>query len=188
MKKLILITQILFVVLAITSCKKQKNNLENSSTESITTVNTLTETTTSEVKEENQNYQFSYDYTQQDDILGIIPGKNGQPDEVDIASAHKNNSEDWFMFDMSPDGNYYIQYNGEYNYTYARYYVPVKGDRKDLNLIMLKEESPIYNPNDMGANNKEICSLGCEFIAIARSTEPVVFNDQISYWFKISKK
>lgn len=187
MKKLILITQILFVVLAITSCKKQKNNLENSSTESITTVNTLTETTTSEVKEENQNYQFSYDYTQQDDILGIIPGKNGQPDEVDIASAHKNNSEDWFMFDMSPDGNYYIQYNGEYNYTYARYYVPVKGDRKDLNLIMLKEESPIYNPNDMGANNKEICSLGCEFIAIARSTEPVVFNDQTSYWFKVSK-
>ena len=85
MKKLILITQILFVVLAITSCKKQKNNLENSSTESITTVNTLTETTTSEVKEENQNYQFSYDYTQQDDILGIIPSKNGQPDEVDIA-------------------------------------------------------------------------------------------------------
>ena len=187
MKKLILITQILFVVLAITSCKKQKNNLENSSTESITTVNTLTETTTSEVKEENQNYQFSYDYTQQDDILGIIPGKNGQPDEVDIASAHKNNSKDWFMFDMSPDGKYYIQYNEEYDYTYARYYVPVKGNRKDLNLIMLKEESPLFNPNDMGANDKEICSLGCEFIAIARSTEPVVFNDQTSYWFKVGK-
>ena len=187
MKKFILIAQILFIFLVITSYSKQKKDFEATSNESIETENTLTEATTSEVKEENQKFQFTYDYTQQDDILGIIPGKDGRPDEVDIASGHIINMKDWFMTDMSADGKYYIKYDGEYNAIYVRYYIPVKGDRKDLNLIMLKEESLLFNPNDMGENNKDVCSLGCEFVAIARSTEPVLFNDKTSYWFKVSE-
>lgn len=187
MKKFILITQILFIVLVITSCSKQKKDFEATSNESIETENTLTETTTSEVKEENQKFQFTYDYTQQDDILGIIPGKDGRPDEVDIASGHIINMKDWFMTDMSQDGKYSIKYTGEYYYTYARYYIPNEGERKDLNLIMLKEESPLYNPKDLGATEKDICSLGCEFIPIARSSEPISFNEQTTYWFKVSE-
>ena len=182
MKKFNLFTLILLLPFIFTSCNKQKkNNLETTSPD------IETETTSPEVKEDNQDYQFTYDYAHQDDILGIIPGKDGQPDEVDIASGHKLNLKDWFMMDMSPDGEYYISYTGEYNNTYARYYIPVKCKRKDFNLIMLKEASPLFNPNDMGSNNKNICSTGCEFVPIARSKEPILFNEQSSYWFEVFK-
>ncbi len=192
MKKFSLITLILFVVLAFTSCNKKKSNLETVSAESISAEtiekeNIPTEATTPEVKEENQNFQFTYDYTQQDDILGIIPGKDRRPDEVDIASGHIINMKDWFMTDMSPDGKYSIKYTGEYYGIYERYCMPIEGERKDLNLIMLKEESQIYDPNDLGATEKDICSPGCEFVPIARSAEPVLFNDQTSYWFKVNE-
>ena len=187
MKIFNLLLLILLFLFIFTSCNKQKKNLENTSTDIIEPEKILTETIPSEVKEYNQDLQFTYDYAQQDEIKGIISGKDGHPDEVDIASGHKLNLKDWFMMDMSPDGKYYISYTGEYNNTYARYYIPVKCERKDFNLIMLKEESPLFNPNDMGANNKEIYSAGCEFEPIARSKEPILFNEQSSYWFEVFK-
>lgn len=195
MKKLNLLVLMLSLLFIFTSCNKQKNNLETTSTDIIERENITTETVTPEVteaitpevEEDIQDIQFTYDYSRQDDNFEIIPGKDGQPDEVDIASGHKLNLKDWFMMDMSPDGKYYISYTGEYNNTYARYYIPVKCERKDFNLIMLKEEYPLFNPNDMGANNKEIYSAGCEFEPIARSNEPILFNEQSSYWFEVFK-
>lgn len=86
---------------------------------------------------------------------------------------------------MSSDGKYYIRYNDEFYYTYSRYCIPVEGERADLNLIMVKEESKVYNPNDMGKNEKDTFYAGCEFVPLARSKKPVLFNDQKSYWFKL---
>lgn len=187
MKKFNSIVLILSVVLAITSCNKKKSNLESTSNETIEKENIPTVTTTPKVKEANQDFQFSYNYEHQDENLGIVPGKDGQPDEVDIASGHKTKTENWFSKKLSSDNKYFTYENEEYNYTYERYCIPVEGERNNLNLIMLKEESPIYNPNDMGANNKDVCSLGCEFVPLARSAEPVLFNEQTSYWFKVSE-
>ena len=158
MKKYNVLILMLLLLLSITSCNKQKKNL-------VTTSN----------KEEVENE------------LIVIPGKNGQPDEADIASGHKINIQDWFMKDMSSDGKYYIRYNSEYYYTYDRYCIPVEGERKDLNLIMLKEKSEIFNPSDMGEKDKDVCFSGCEFVPIARSKDLILFNEKESYWFKISE-
>jgi hypothetical protein len=191
MKKLNLLVLMLSLLFIFTSCNKQKNNLETTSTDIIERENITTETVTPEVteaitpeaEEDIQDIQFTYDYSRQDDNFEIIPGKDGQPDEVDIASGHKIKTSK----STSSDGKYYIYDNGEYYYTYERYCAPVEGERKDLNLIMLKEKSELFNPTDLGENEKNVCSPGCEFVAIARSSEPISFNEQTSYWFKVSE-
>ena len=191
MKKFNLLMSMLLLLFVFTSCDKQKKNLEPTSTDIIEPENIstktitpeVTEAITPEVEEDIQDIQFTYDYSRQDDNFEIIPGKDGKPDEVDIASGHKIK----ISKSTSSDGKYYIYDSGEYYYTYERYCVPVEGERKDLNLIMLKEESELFNPNDLGENEKDVCSPGCEFVAIARSSEPISFNEKTSYWFKVSE-
>ncbi len=183
MKKFNLLMPMLLLLFVFKSCDKQKKNLEPTSTDIIEPENITTETITPEVEEDIQDIQFTYDYSRQDDNFEIIPGKDGQPDEVDIASGHKIKTSK----STSSDGKYYIYDNGEYYYTYERYCAPVEGERKDLNLIMLKEKSELFNPTDLGENEKNVCSPGCEFVAIARSSEPISFNEQTSYWFKVSE-
>ena len=149
--------------------------------------NNTKQTSTSEVMDENQNWQVVPDISDKDKLISIIPGKDGQPDEVNIASEHKIKIDDyWFSKSTSSDGKYYIYDSGEYNYTYERYCVPIEGERKDLNLIMLKEESALFNPDDMGSNKKNICSAGCEFVPLARSKNQINFNEQTSYWFRVT--
>lgn len=184
MKKNYSIILFLFTILTFVSCDKQKNNIE---VENIEVENIESEELIPEITEENEIVQFYYDGVKKDDIPGIISGKDGRPDEVDIASGHTIILEDWYSKEISQDGKYYIYDNIEYRYTYNRYCIPVEGHREDLNLIMLKEESPLFNPNNMGSNITEECSLGCEFVPLARSKEPVLFKDQKSYWFKVSE-
>ena len=97
MKKLYLLMPMLLLLFVFTSCDKQKKNLEPTSTDIIEPENITTETITPEVteaitpevEEDIQDIQFTYDYSLQDDNFEIIPGKDGKPDEVDIASGHK---------------------------------------------------------------------------------------------------
>ena len=184
MRKLTTFILILFIVLVISSCNKQKQNTVSNSSENIKTDELIQESVSPEVVGENQNLQTADDDKDQDDSLQIIPGKNGQPDEADIASGHKLDIQDWFGKTTSSDGKYYIYDAGEYNYIYYRYCMPVEGERKDLNLIMLKENSALFNPNDLGSNQKIVSYAGCEFVPLARSKEPISFNEQTSYWFK----
>jgi len=186
MKKYFLITLLLFVVLAVTSCNKQKKDPESISTETIEKEKIPAETTT-KIKEDNQDSQFLYNYEHQDTLSGIIPGKDGRPDELDIASGHKIKIENWYSQLLSSDGRYTAYENQEYYYIYERYCIPNEGERKDLNLIMFKKDAPIYNPNDLGAKNKDIGGPGCEFVAIARTSFPMVFDSKVWYWFKISE-
>ena len=185
MKKKNLIILIVFSVLALASCKKEKNDNTAASGEKTENEKPLTETVVAEVVKEEQEVQPAEEEAEPE--LVITPGINGQPDEADIAGGHKVDIQKWFGKQTSSDGTYTIRVNSEYYYTYDRYCIPVEGERSDLNLIMLKEESNLYNPNDMGVKNKECCNAGCEFVPLARSKEPVTFNDQTSYWFKVTE-
>lgn len=185
MKKKNLIILIVFSVLALASCKKEKNDNAAASGEKTENEKLLTETVVAEVVEEEPEDQPAEEEAEPE--LVITPGINGQPDEADIADGHKVDIQKWFGKQTSSDGTYTIRVNSEYYYTYDRYCIPVEGERSDLNLIMLKEESNLYNPNDMGVKNKERCNAGCEFVPLARSKEPVTFNDQTSYWFKVTE-
>lgn len=177
MKKVSVLITSLTIVFTLISCNNTKQ----------TTVLNTKQTSTSEVMDENQNWQVVPDISDKDKLISIIPGKDGQPDEVNIASEHKIKIDDyWFSKSTSSDGKYYIYDSGEYNYTYERYCVPIEGERKDLNLIMLKEESALFNPDDMGSNKKNICSAGCEFVPLARSKNQINFNEQTSYWFRVT--
>ena len=187
MKQIKKLITTLLILLAITSCNKQKQNAHVNTSENNETETNVSENTTAEATNENQNLQTE-DNNVPDKPMTIIPGKNGQPDEADIASEHKSTLKDRYLPRKSSDGKYYIYDNAEYYYTYERYCMPVEGNRKDLNLIMLKEDSALYNPDDMGENEKDRCYPGCEFVPLARSKEPVSFNEQTSYWFKVTEK
>lgn len=187
MKKFSLITLILFVVLTITSCNKHKSGLSTNSNENSETENVLIKTTTPEIIEENQNPEITDNEKIIDENFQDVIDKNAIPEEFDIATEHETKTGNWFMSETSPDGKYIIWKSSEYYYTYERYCIPIECERKDLNLIMLKEKSNLYNPNDMGANNKDVCDPGCEFVPIARSRNPILFNEQTSYWFKVSE-
>ena len=189
MKKTKLLISILFLTLIFSACDKKNKNQVSDSEEKIEAESVSQNSSMPE--KENENLPSAVDEKLENVSLIITPGKNGQPDEADIISYHKKNLENlenWFSKETSPDGQYYICYNSEYYYTYNRYCIPVEGERKDLNLIMLKVETEVLNPNDLGAINTDICNSGCEFIALARSSEPLLFKDETSYWFKVSEE
>ncbi len=187
MKILKILIPLFIALLAITSCKKQKQNVVISFSENNEIDKVLSEFNTPKSVEEITPVQ-TVENEVHDESFNIIPGKNGQPDEVDIASEHKVKIENMYYFDRSPDGKYHIYGIDEYYYTYDRYYMPIKGERKELNLIMTKEETSLIDPNDMGSNEKMICYPGCEYIPIARSKEPIFYKGQISYWFRVTKE
>ena len=93
------------------SCDKQKADPQETAIETIESENVQPEITTDKPEEENKIVQFSYDCANKDEILGIIPGKDGKPDEVDIASGHIIILNDWYSKYISPDEKY-IWYGG----------------------------------------------------------------------------
>ena len=121
MKQIKKLITTLLILLAITSCNKQKQNTHVNTSENNETETNVSENTTAEATNENQNLQTE-DNNVPDKPMTIIPGKNGQPDEADIASEHKSTLKDRYLPRKSSDGKYYIYDNAEYYYTYENNY------------------------------------------------------------------
>ncbi len=175
MKKLFFLT-VLFTVLFL-GCTKKTQNIDQSTlkNDSVTIENDsyiVTESTDSD----NAPYNS----------VTVISEKDNRPDEIDIAGEHKLEIEDWYSKNMSEDEKYLCYENGEMYSVYNRYCIPVEGDRKDLNLIMLKEDCTIINPKDLGSNKMVEYNSGCEFVAISRSEKVISYKGKNSYWFKVA--
>ena len=97
MKKLSVLIILLTIVISLISCNKQKHNtFEKEKSETvIQKINTI-QTSTLEAADENQNENLALDDSDEEKQMSIIPGKDGQPDEADIASEHKIVLRDWY--------------------------------------------------------------------------------------------
>lgn len=189
MKKVYPLITMLLTILAITSCKKEKEtNLPEQTKVLPATESQKKEEISSVNKGEENSLALESQAALSDESSSSQPENNEQPGEFDIATEHETKIERCYSKTLSPDGEYMIYENGEYDSIYERYCIPVKGERKDLNLIMLKEECTSINPDDMAPSKAYIYSAECEFVPIAKSSEPVTYNSTTSYWLKITEK
>lgn len=188
MKKVYPLITMLLTILAITSCKKEKEtNLPEQTKVLPATESQKMEEISSVNKGEENSLALESQSALPDESSSSQPENNEQPGEFDIATEHETKIERCDSKTLSPDGEYMIYKSGEYDSIYERYCIPVKGERKDLNLIMLKEECTSINPDDMAPSKAYIYSAECEFVPIAKSSEPVTYKGTTSYWFKITE-
>ncbi len=188
MKKVYPLITLLLTILAITSCKKGKEtNLPEQTKVLPATESQKMEEISSVNKGEENPLALESKSALPDESSSSQPENNEQPGEFDIATEHETKIERCDSKTLSPDGEYMIYESGEYDSIYERYCIPVKGERKDLTLIMLKEECTSINPDDMAPSKAYIYSAECEFVPIAKSSEPVTYKGITSYWFKITE-
>lgn len=188
MKKVYPLITMLLTILAITSCKKEKEtNLPEQTKVLPATESQKMEEISSVNKGDENSLALESKSALPDESSSSQPENNEQPGEFDIATEHETKIERCDSKTLSPDGEYMIYESGEYDSIYERYCIPVKGERKDLTLIMLKEECTSINPDDMAPSKAYIYSAECEFVPIAKSSEPVTYKDITSYWFKITE-
>ena len=189
MKKVYPLITMLASVLAISSCNKEKEAaLTADSSNELQVADYAQKEIASDNKLEENSLALESQAALPDESSASQPEKNEQPAEFDIASEHQTKIQNCYSKTLSPDGEYMIYENGEYDSTYERYCIPVKGERKDFNLIMLKEKCTSVNPDDMAAAKVRFYSAECEFVPIAKSSEPVTYKGITSYWFKITEK
>lgn len=189
MKKVYPLITMLASVLAISSCNKEKEAaLTADSSNELQVADYAQKEIASDNKLEENSLALESHVALPDESSASQPEKNEQPAEFDIASEHHTKIQNCYSKTLSPDGEYMIYENGEYDSTYERYCIPVKGERKDFNLIMLKEKCTSVNPDDMAAAKVRFYSAECEFVPIAKSSEPVTYKGITSYWFKITEK
>ena len=162
MKKVYPLITMLLTILAITSCKKEKEtNLPEQTKVLPATESQKKEEISSVNKGEENSLALESQAALSDESSSSQPENNEQPGEFDIATEHETKIERCYSKTLSPDGEYMIYENGEYDSIYERYCIPVKGERKDLNLIMLKEECTSINPDDMAPSKAYIYSAEC---------------------------
>lgn len=188
MKKVYPLITMLLTILAITSCNKEKEAVLTADSSNELQVADYAQKEISSVNKGDENsLALESQSALPDESASSQPENNEQPGEFDIATEHETKIERCDSKTLSPDGEYMIYESGEYDSIYERYCIPVKGERKNLNLIMLKEECTSINPDDMAPSKAYIYSAECEFVPIAKSSEPVTYKGITSYWFKITE-
>ena len=188
MKKVYPLITMLLTILVITSCKKEKEAVLTADSSNELQVADYAQKEISSVNKGDENsLALESKSALPDESSSSQPENNEQPGEFDIATEHETKIERCDSKTLSPDGEYMIYESGEYDSIYERYCIPVKGERKNLNLIMLKEECTSINPDDMAPSKAYIYSAECEFVPIAKSSEPVTYKGITSYWFKITE-